>query len=106
MTAEEYRKMWDIDFAGVGLDDPAGISGSQDSSPVFRFRLDGSKITILFSDTESKAVKERIRDILTESYEERIQRQIEDPASLEGARTDAGGEARKKTGGISPWDCF
>lgn len=78
MTAEEYKIMSDTDFTDVGLEKPAGISGAQDSSPVFRFRLGGSKITILFGDKESKDVKERIRDILTESYEERIQRQIQE----------------------------
>ncbi len=78
MTAEEYKKKSNIYFTGVGLEEPTGISGAQDSSPVFRFHLNGMPITIRFSDTESQNIKDRIRDILTESYEERIQRQILD----------------------------
>lgn len=52
----------------------------KNSSPVFRFSMDGLPITIMFSDTESKDVKTRVRDILTESYEERIQRRIQECA--------------------------
>lgn len=52
----------------------------RNSSPVFRFNINGSPITITFSDTESKDVKARVRDILTESYEERIQKRIQECA--------------------------
>lgn len=46
-------------------------------SPVFRLSLKGAAVTVRFSDTETDDVKGRIRDILTESYEERLQRSIQ-----------------------------
>ncbi|MCM1412511.1 MAG: hypothetical protein NC305_18505, partial [Lachnospiraceae bacterium] len=41
-------------------------------SPVFRLSLKGAAVTVRFSDIETGDVKDRIRDILTESYEERF----------------------------------
>ncbi|MCM1193129.1 MAG: hypothetical protein NC305_14890 [Lachnospiraceae bacterium] len=46
-------------------------------SPVFRLNLKDAVVTVRFSDTETDDVKGRIRDILTESYEERLQRSIQ-----------------------------
>lgn len=46
-------------------------------SPVFRLNLKGAVVTVRFSDTETADVKNRIRDILTESYAERFQRDIQ-----------------------------
>lgn len=48
------------------------------SSPVLRLNLKGAAVTVRFSDTETEDVKGRIRDILTESYEERFQRGIQE----------------------------
>lgn len=42
-------------------------------SPVLRIRLGKDEVTVRFSDTESDNVKGKIRDILTASYEERMQ---------------------------------
>jgi len=50
------------------------------SSPVLRLNLKGAAVTVRFSDTETDDVKGRIRDILTESYEERFQRGIQECA--------------------------
>lgn len=47
-------------------------------SPVFRLNLKGAAVTVRFSDTETDDVKSRIRDILTESYQERFQRGIQE----------------------------
>lgn len=47
-------------------------------SPVFRLSLKGAAVTVRFSDTETDDVKSRVRDILTESYEERFQRGIQE----------------------------
>lgn len=49
-------------------------------NPVFRFDMGGAAVTVRFSDTETADVKDRIRDILTESYEERFQRSIQECA--------------------------
>lgn len=54
------------------------MAENQDGSQVFKFHINGIPITILFGDTESKDVKSRIRDILTESYGERMQRQMQE----------------------------
>lgn len=47
-------------------------------SPVFRLDIGGAAVTVRFSDTETTDVKVRIRDILTESYEERFQRNVQE----------------------------
>lgn len=47
-------------------------------SPVFRLDIGGAAVTVRFSDTETTDVKVRIRDILTESYEERFQRNMQE----------------------------
>ncbi len=53
---------------------------SKNVSPVFRLNMNGAAVTVRFSDTETADVKARIRDILTESYEERFQRNIQECA--------------------------
>lgn len=40
--------------------------------PVFRLRLDGFDVTVRFRAEDTCGIKDRIRDILTKSYEERI----------------------------------
>ena len=55
------------------------MSESQkNGSPVFRLDINGAAVTVRFSDTETADVKDRIREILTESYEERFQRNIQE----------------------------
>lgn len=53
--------------------------GSQrNRSPVFRLDVNGTAVTVRFSETEMPDIKTRIRDILTESYEEHFQRKIQE----------------------------
>ena len=52
----------------------------KNESPVFRLDINGVVITVRFSDTETADVKARVRDILTESYEERFQRMVQECA--------------------------
>lgn len=47
-------------------------------SSVFRLNINGAAVTVKFSDTETADIKDRIREILTESYEERFQRNIQE----------------------------
>lgn len=47
-------------------------------SSVFRLDINGAAVTVKFSDTETADIKDRIREILTESYEERFQRNIQE----------------------------
>lgn len=57
------------------------MSGNpKNGSPVFRLDINGTVVTVRFSDTETADVKARIRDILTESYEERFKRTIQECA--------------------------
>lgn len=42
------------------------------SQPVFQLRLDGFDVIVRFRAEDTCGVKDRIRDILTKSYEERI----------------------------------
>ena len=52
--------------------------GSQKNiDPVFRVNVNGAAVTVRFSETEMPDIKTKIRDILTESYEERFQRKIQ-----------------------------
>ena len=54
------------------------MSKSQkDDSPVFQLNINGSAVTVTFSTSETPDIKARIRDILTESYEERIQNTVQ-----------------------------
>ena len=46
----------------------------KNGSPVFRIDINGAVVTIRFSDTETADVKARVRDILTESYEDTASR--------------------------------
>ncbi len=46
-------------------------------SPVFRLDLGGKPVMIRFSSTGAADVKEKIREILTESYGERLQEGIQ-----------------------------
>ena len=52
----------------------------KNESPVFRLDINGAVVTVRFSDTETADVKARVRDILTESYEERFQRTVQECA--------------------------
>ena len=52
--------------------------GSQkEGSPVFRFSINGSRVTVMFSEKGVPDVKEKVRDILTESYEERFRDKVQ-----------------------------
>lgn len=50
----------------------------KNSGPVFRLDVNGTVVTVRFSETEMPDIKAKIRDILTESYEERFQRRIQE----------------------------
>ena len=52
----------------------------KNGSPVFWIDINGAVVTVRFSDTETADVKARVRDILTESYEERFQRTVQECA--------------------------
>lgn len=51
------------------------MSGNDRSkmNPVFRLRINDANVVIRFSETESSGVKDRVREILTEAYEERFE---------------------------------
>ena len=53
----------------------SGIRTSENpaKSPELRLRLGEDEVIVRFSNTESDDVKGKIRDILTASYEERMQ---------------------------------
>lgn len=51
---------------------------NQKRTPVFYFDIGGVIVTVEFSETETPDLKTRIRDILTESYEERFQKRIQE----------------------------
>ena len=54
------------------------MSKSQkDDSPVFQLYINGSVVTVTFSTCETPDIKAKVRDILTESYEERIQNTVQ-----------------------------
>ena len=54
------------------------MSKSQrDDSPVFQLNINGSAVTVTFSTSETPDIKARVRDILTESYEERVQNTVQ-----------------------------
>ena len=42
--------------------------------PSFRIQVNDAAVTVTFSEKESTGLKELIRGILTEAYEERLQR--------------------------------
>ena len=45
--------------------------------PVFKLDISDTSVTITFSNIETPDIKARVRDILTESYEERIQNTVQ-----------------------------
>ena len=45
--------------------------------PVFKLDISDTSVTITFSNIETPNIKARVRDILTESYEERIQNTVQ-----------------------------
>lgn len=45
-----------------------------DMNPVMRLRVNSSVVTVMFSGNEGTEVKNKVRDILTEAYEERLQK--------------------------------
>lgn len=49
----------------------------KEASPVFRLDVGGKPVTVRFSSTGASDVKNRIREILTESYGERLQDSIQ-----------------------------
>lgn len=61
---------------------PYMSENNNSGNPVFRLDISGAAVMVRFSDTETADVKERIRDILTESYEERFQRSIQECVQL------------------------
>ena len=46
-------------------------------SPVFKLDISGTSVMVRFSTIETPDIKIRIRDILTASYEERIQNTVQ-----------------------------
>lgn len=49
----------------------------KDGSPVFRFNLNGAKVTVMFSASGVPGIKEKVRNILTESYGERFREEVQ-----------------------------
>lgn len=47
------------------------------TSPVFKLDINGTSVIVTFSSIETPDIKARVRDILTESYEERIQNTVQ-----------------------------
>ena len=47
------------------------------TSPVFKLDINGTSVIVTFSSIETPDIKARVRDILTESYEERIQNAVQ-----------------------------
>jgi len=47
-----------------------------DENPVLQLRVNNSVVKVMFSRSDGMDVKNRVRDILTESYEERFQKEI------------------------------
>lgn len=47
-----------------------------DRNPVMRLHINSSAVTIMFSGSEGTDVKNKVRDILTEAYEERFQKEF------------------------------
>ena len=45
--------------------------------PVFKLDINGTSVMVTFSTIETTDIKAKIRDILTESYEERIQNTVQ-----------------------------
>ena len=52
-------------------------NNEKDDNPVLQFHINGSAVMITFSNIETSDIKAIIRDILTESYEERIQNTVQ-----------------------------
>ena len=46
--------------------------------PVFKLDISDTSVTITFSNIKTPNIKARVRDILTESYEERIQNTVQE----------------------------
>lgn len=49
----------------------------KDGSPVFRLGINGSVVTVMFSEAGMPDVKKKVRDILTESYGERFRDKVQ-----------------------------
>lgn len=49
----------------------------KDQDPVFRLRLSGTVVTVMFSNDGGPDVKTKIRDILMESFEERFREKVQ-----------------------------
>ena len=49
----------------------------EQTSPVFKLDINGTSVMVRFSNIETPDIKARVRDILTESYEERIQNTVQ-----------------------------
>ena len=52
-------------------------NNQEDYNHVFKLHINGSAVTITFSNIETSDIKAIIRDILTESYEERLQNTVQ-----------------------------
>ncbi len=46
-------------------------------SPVFRINMKGATVTVMFSESGMPGLKEKVRDILTESYGERLRDKVQ-----------------------------
>lgn len=49
----------------------------EQTSPIFKLDINGTSEIVTFSSIETPNIKARVRDILTESYEERIQNTVQ-----------------------------
>ncbi len=46
-------------------------------NPAFQLPVNGNMVTVRFSMVESENIKEKVRDILTEAYEERFYKEVD-----------------------------
>ena len=51
--------------------------GAGGISPVFQLCINGTAVTVMFSGSGMPDVKTKVRDILTESYEERLWEKVQ-----------------------------
>lgn len=56
--------------------EPYMPENQEQTSPVFKLDISGTPVMVTFSNIEMPNIKDSIRDILTESYEERIQNTV------------------------------
>ena len=69
------------EFQIINNDRNAGWLPSPGKEERIKLRLSGKSVTICFSQEESLGTKDKVREILTEAYEEKIQQIMKQSAS-------------------------